>query len=78
MNARTSDISLGGCYLDTMNPFHEGTPLRVRITHHGQSIDANARVVHSRPNVGMGLRFEQVDSRQVPILDRWIEDLQTA
>jgi len=53
MNARTSEICRHGCYLDMMNPFHEGAALHVRITHEGQVLDADARVVHSKPNVGM-------------------------
>ncbi len=71
MNARTSELSRHGCYLDMMNPFLDGTPLRVRITHDGQAVDAAARVVHSKPNVGMGISFDQIDARQAPIIEQW-------
>jgi hypothetical protein len=76
MNAHTSEICRHGCYLDMMNPFFDGTPLRVRITHDGQALDAAARVVHSKPNVGMGLSFEQIDARQTPIIEQWLRTLQ--
>ncbi len=72
MNARTSELCRHGCYLDMMNPFLDGTPLRVRITHDGQAVDAAARVVHSKPNVGMGVSSEQIDARQEPIIEQWL------
>jgi len=35
-------------------------------------VDAAARVVHSKPNVGMGLSFDQIDARQAPIIEQWL------
>lgn len=78
MNARTSEICRHGCYLDMMNPFFDGTALRVRITHDGQALDAVARVVHSQPNVGMGLSFDQIDARQEPIIEQWLSTLEAS
>jgi PilZ domain len=72
MNARTSELCRHGCYLDMMNPFPDGTSLRVRITHGKQALDAGVRVVHSKPNVGMGLSFEQLDAHQEPIIEGWL------
>jgi PilZ domain len=72
MNARTSEICRHGCYLDMMNPFHEGTPLRIRITHQGRAVDASARVVHSQPNVGMGVSFDQLAPGQETIIEEWL------
>jgi hypothetical protein len=76
MNAHTSEICRHGCYLDMMNPFFDSTALRVRITHQGQAVDAAARVVHSKPNVGMGLSFDQIDARQAPIIEQWLSTLE--
>jgi hypothetical protein len=72
MNARTSEICRHGCYLDMMNPFHEGTPLRIRITHQGRAVDASARVVHSQPNVGMGISFDQIEPDHDCIIEEWL------
>jgi hypothetical protein len=72
MTARTSELCRHGCYLDMMNPFLDGTSLRVRITHDGQALEATARVAHSKPNVGMGLSFDQIDARQAPIIEQWL------
>ncbi|HXR32776.1 MAG TPA: PilZ domain-containing protein [Verrucomicrobiae bacterium] len=78
MSARTSEICRHGCYLDMMNPFLDGTSLRVRITHDGQDVEAAARVVHSKPNVGMGISFDQIDAHQEPIIEQWLSALEAS
>jgi len=78
MNARTSELCRHGCYLDMMNPFPDGTSLRVRITHGGQALDTAVRVVHSKPNVGMGLSFDQLDPHQEPIIENWLSSSELA
>ncbi len=76
VQAHTSELARHGCFMDMMNPFLDGTPLTVCITHGGQLVEAAARVVHSRPNVGMGIAFDRVDMAQERILEEWISDLQ--
>ncbi len=78
MNARTSELCRHGCYLDMMNPFPDGTSLRLRITHGGQALDTAVRVVHSKPNVGMGLSFDKLDPHQEPIIDNWLSTSELA
>jgi len=75
MKAHTSELSRHGCYLDMMNPFFDGTAIRVRITHDGLALDAAARVVHSKPNVGMGISFDRIEAHQAPIIEQWISTL---
>jgi len=78
MTARTSELCRHGCYMDMMNPFLLGTPLRIRIVHHGQSLDAAVRVVHSQPNIGMGICFDEMDRAHAGILEGWLSELQAA
>ncbi len=78
MIAHTSELCRHGCYMDMMNPFLLGTPLRIRIVHHGQSLDAAVRVVHSQPNIGMGICFDEVDPAHSGILEGWLSELQAA
>jgi len=78
MTARTSELCRHGCYLDMMNPFFDGTALRVRITHNGQALETAARVVHSKPNVGMGISFEQIEAHQEPIIEHWLSTLEAS
>jgi len=73
LQARTSDLSREGCYLDMLNPLPIGTRLKINVTHRNQELDAVGLVVHSELNVGMGVQFEEIDQRAV--IDAWLSDL---
>jgi hypothetical protein len=75
MNARTSDLSRHGCYVDTQSPFPLHTKVRIRINNAKKSFDTYATVVYSLPNMGMGLSFGTPDPEQAKILKGWIDDL---
>src|SRR5262249_18184704 len=60
LQARTSDLSREGCYLDMLNPLPTGTKLKINVTHQNRQLDAVGRVVHSELNVGMGVQFEEI------------------
>ncbi len=44
IKARTSDLSMQGCYIDTLNPFPIGAVVRVQILRHEQVLDVIATV----------------------------------
>ena len=75
LSARTSDLSVGGCFLDMLNPSPEGTEIRVRISHANTTFTALGRVVFLFPNMGMGVMFTSVDAEQQAILQKWLEEL---
>jgi len=75
MNARTSDIGKGGCYVDTFSPFPLKTPVKIRITREKLSFTAEAKVVYSKIGMGMGLAFIAMEPREVDVLERWIGEL---
>jgi PilZ domain len=75
MNARTSDLSKGGCYVDTFSPFPLKTGVKIRITREKSSFTADAKVVYSKVGMGMGLAFTAVEPQQLGVLDRWIGEL---
>jgi len=77
LSARTSDISLSGCYIDTLNPIPQGSTVRVRVTHHEEVFEATGQVVYVSYGLGMGIAFEKVAPEEVARLHRWIEDLDT-
>jgi Ribonuclease G/E len=75
LSARTSDVSLTGCYVDTLNPTPTGTEVRVKLTHNGADLELLARVVYVSPRLGMGVRFdESISSDQLAILGRWLSE----
>lgn len=75
LSARTSDVSLTGCYVDTLNPTPTGTEVRVKFNHNDQELDLLGRIVYVSPRLGMGVRFdESISSEQLAILGRWLSD----
>jgi hypothetical protein len=75
MNARTSDISIGGCYVDTFCPLPSKSDVKIRISRDGEVLDAQAMVVYSKIGMGMGLCFTSLEPDQRAMLDRWIAEL---
>jgi hypothetical protein len=75
LEARISDLSLVGCYLDTTNFLPIGTEVRLQIAHNDTMFTALSVVVHCQPNLGMGIRFTDVQLDQHRILDKWLETL---
>jgi PilZ domain len=73
LKARTTDLSIGGCFLDMLNPSPKGTELRVTISHAGTTFTAVGRVAFVVPNMGMGVAFTNVDGNQFGILQKWLE-----
>ena len=76
--AKTSDLSLGGCFLDTLNPLPNGVDVRVRISHKGATFTTLGRVVFVMPNMGMGVVFRSVENDELAILQEWISKLSRA
>jgi hypothetical protein len=75
LKLRCSDISLQGCYLDTLNPVDPGTALWVRLEHGGRVFAAQAHVAYTVPRLGMGLEFAQpIPEDQLVVLKEWIAE----
>jgi hypothetical protein len=70
--ARISDISATGCYVDTINPLMDGTPVRVRILTETQVFEAPATVVYSHSHLGMGFNFRDVLPDSQDVLQNWL------
>lgn len=70
--SRISDLSAGGCYVDTINPFANGTDVRVRITTATREFEARAKVAYSHVHLGMGLQFCEVAPEHLAVLRQWL------
>lgn len=75
LSARTSEVGLGGCYVDALNPFANGTQVRLRIVRDQGEFVAEAKVVYSDPSFGMGLSFIKIAPDQRLILENWLEEI---
>jgi len=74
LNARTSDLSRTGCYIDTRQPFLSGSAIRVMMTRGNERFEVQGTVKYVSPGMGMGVLFdEQIPAKQLAILDTWLE-----
>ena len=75
MNSRISDLSLNGCYVDTVNPLLDGTLVHLRIFTETHSFDAPATVVYSHAFMGMGMKFREVQPKSEEVLRLWLPEV---
>src|ERR1700733_6750993 len=61
---RTSDLGLGGCYVDAISPFPVGTNALLKIKRDTETFEAQVRVVYSQLGMGMGLAFVSAQPKQ--------------
>jgi hypothetical protein len=74
LQARCSDLSLEGCYVDTLNPFPVGTISHLQLHTTQGTFEAIARVNSSHPGMGMGLCFQDLTPEQIDVLVHWLGD----
>jgi hypothetical protein len=74
MNSRISDLSLNGCYVDSVNPLPDGTLVQLRIFTETHSFEAPATVVFSHAFMGMGMRFREVRPKSEEVLRLWLPE----
>jgi hypothetical protein len=60
LQARVSDLSLSGCYLDMIQPLPAGTQVVLYVTDDSGSFQARGKIVYSVPNLGAGIAFLDV------------------
>ena len=72
MNIRISDLSVLGCYADTINPLPDGTSVQVKIFTEKQVFEAPATVVYFHTHLGMGLAFREVQASSQDVLQNWL------
>lgn len=75
LSARTSELGLGGCYVDTLNPFPTGTLVQLRILRDQGVFETKANVVYGDPRFGMGLAFTGIAPDQRSLLEAWLTEL---
>jgi PilZ domain-containing protein len=75
LSARTSEIGLGGCYVDALNSFPEGTLVRLRIIRDQGVFETKAKVVYCDPGFGMGLAFTEMTPDHRSLLEAWLAEI---
>jgi PilZ domain-containing protein len=72
-----TDISLGGCYVQTFSPMALGAELKLFIKAKGFEVHAEAEVVAMHPGVGMGIQFTTIAEGEAQTLKKLVDLLST-
>ena len=76
ITARTSELGIGGCYIETLSPLPEGALVKLRIMRDQGVFESKATVVYSHPNSGMGLAFAKpLPQAERAILEDWLAEI---
>jgi hypothetical protein len=75
LSGRTSEVGLGGCYVDVLNPFPEGTLVGLRILRDQGVFETEAKVAYCDPRFGMGLVFTEMTPDQRSLLETWLAEI---
>jgi hypothetical protein len=73
VSARAADLSMNGCYLDTLNPFAVGCKVQLCIRWNRDELACSAIVRDSKTGMGMGVAFTDLDDTRKALLESWIE-----
>src|SRR2546429_684792 len=61
--ARVKELSMNGCYVDMESPYPMGASLVIKLFTETEFFEAQASVIYSRPDHGMGLMFRETIAR---------------
>jgi hypothetical protein len=75
LSARISELGVGGCYVDALNPFPEGTLVSLRILRDHGVFETKAKVVYCDSRFGMGLAFLEMAADQRSRLEAWLAEI---
>jgi PilZ domain len=74
LSARSSEVSRGGCYIDTLSPLPPGTQVKIQLRSGDDIFETTARVVYICPGLGMGVHWgSNPQEKHFAILDRWLQ-----
>jgi len=70
--ARVRELSMNGCYVDTESPYATGTSLAIKLFTENEFFEAQASVIYSDANEGMGLMFRETKPYYLMVLRKWL------
>ncbi|MGH9774377.1 MAG: PilZ domain-containing protein [Candidatus Acidiferrales bacterium] len=74
IKARTSEISLRGCYIDILNIFPDGSLVQLKIIKDNGVFETKGKVIYTHPGLGMGVFFFETPRGQLHLLEEWIAE----
>ena len=75
IRSRTSDLSLGGCFLELPNPLLKGTQIRIALWVKEYKLWANGAVITSTPGFGIGVKFTEMTEQDRNQLKQFLDSM---
>jgi PilZ domain-containing protein len=72
ITAKVRELSMNGCYVETLSPFATGTVLGVKVFTPTEFFEAQASVIFVDENQGMGLMFRETKPYYIAVLRKWL------
>jgi hypothetical protein len=73
LRARSSDVSLVGCFMNASHLFPQGTKVQLTLRQQETSFTSLGVVARAQP-MGMGVSFSDVRLDQREVLQKWLEE----
>ena len=71
--ARISDISLGGCFIDCLTPINIGETISFKIKiAEGEWVELHGEITYAFPGVGFGIRFTSLSENDQSLIEHLI------
>ncbi len=61
-DVRLTDISEGGCFVDTLVPLSEGSAVSLRVKDGSGTIEIPGKILYGQPTIGSAIAFEPLDA----------------
>ena len=74
----STDLSLGGCFVEMPNPFRVGTKLELKLWAGEQILRAVGTVAASTPGLGIGIQFTKMDDKDFRLLSSLLSSAATS
>jgi len=70
--AKVRELSLNGCYVETVSPYPIGTVLGVKVFTATEFFEAQSTVIYVDEKEGMGLMFRETKPYFIAVLRKWL------
>jgi hypothetical protein len=70
--AQATELSLHGCYVETLSPFPVEARVLLKIFYQNEYFEAKGVVVYLKPPSGMAITFRDMNPHCRTVLQKWI------
>ena len=74
LSCKTSDISLRGCFVESVDWFPANTVMRIKIERDGEIFETWCRVAHVQTGIGTGIAFFEHPAEARLTIQSWVAE----